>query len=282
MNTNQIIHIVTVLAFLFFGAELKNLGITNDNLNTLLADLAGAFAIIWGVIVHIRHGNATPPQISPEVTNSNPPQPVTPPQVASNEKLGQKLMDHNAPLVIALGLAALLFVGTANAQTNSPIMATNILGNNPVGVAVQDVVNIAKPLAPYLLNSNITLSLGGGENTSSHSAVALGILTVPVGSQTSLGIIGGYANGGWYEGGAAVQWGVTNVWPVLGTVRSIAGDGIVYNIANREPANYSYGGFEKSWVVNNQWTIGASIVTANTSDAAGVDIIGFLSATYHW
>ena len=208
---------------------------------------------------------------SPSQTGSYPPPPANPRGSSGSSPF---------PVIIA---ALLLIPAAGRSQTNaSSVTLTNYLGSNPATLALQDIGNLVTPLAPYLTNNTATLSLGGGENLSSHSPVAVAMLTLPVSANASLGILGGYQNGTWYEGGAALQWGVTNNVPVIGNVRSFAGEGVVYDIANRAPANYSYGGFEKGWTISTNWTISASIVTANTSDTAGVNLLGILSINATW
>jgi len=188
-------------------------------------------------------------------------------------------------------LSGLAMVSSLSAQTNQ---VPNLLGTNSATQIIGQIspsADVAKlgsdiytelgQMIPFTTNGNATAKFAAGENSSSKKLVLALAVEVPVTANTAIGFVGAYAGGTPYEGGLNVTYGITNSWPVLGAVRSFAGDGGVYNFKTDEPANYSFAGFEKSWTSGN-WDYGIGAVIANTSDQAGVDILGGFHVTYWW
>lgn len=184
-------------------------------------------------------------------------------------------MKLNRNLIILAALTALaLWAAPAQAQTGVV---------NDLEAAGKDLYTDFLTAKPYALtNSQATLQLGGGINTSTKNIVVAGILTVPMTNNVRIGAIVAHIGSQWYEGGANVSYAVTKDYPVIGMATAFAGDGIVYDFVTRAPANYAFAGAEKEWTVNTKWKIGCGVVTANTSDRPGVDLLAGLHATLKW
>ncbi|HTA30717.1 MAG TPA: hypothetical protein VK731_09525 [Candidatus Cybelea sp.] len=196
-------------------------------------------------------------------------------------------MKINKSLII-LAIATLTAVA-CHAQTiatNVPDLLPPSIGSGSLigdlEAAGVDLYHDALTAKPYALaDSQATLQLGGGVNTSTKNLVFAGILTVPMTNGVRIGAIIAHIGSQWYEGGANLSYGITKDYPVIGNATAFAGDGVVYDFITRNPANYAFSGFEKEWTINAHWKIGAGVVVANTSDRAGVDILGGLHATGH-
>ncbi len=176
--------------------------------------------------------------------------------------------------------------GAATSTTNPPavfglsIPSTGIWGE--LGAAGKDLWNDITLMKPFTTNGNATVRAFGGMNTSTKDLIFGAMVTVPISDNFAIGALVADKGGTFYEGGANLSFGVTNNWPILGMVKSFAGDGIVYNFETREPANYAFAGFEKEWKLSDRIDLGIGVVTANTSDSPGIDIIGGVHLTYWW
>lgn len=197
--------------------------------------------------------------------------------------------------LLLIGVAALLATVNIQAQTNvaqvpnlldtnSPVLA-GLVGHGvgqDLELAALDLYGDIKLAQPFTTNGQATAYAFGGMNTSSKETVYGVMVTVPVSDHIALGGVVGNIGGTFYEGGVNISFGITNNWPVLGTVRSFAGDGVVYDFIGRQPANYAFTGFQKTWVFGTKWEAGLGVVAANTSDLAGVDAVAGAHVTYKW
>jgi hypothetical protein len=198
-------------------------------------------------------------------------------------------------LALVSAVADPVVIGGSGISVPPPTIQTLVVESNGIVVgsgqtqkdliaAGKDIWSTFQHLRPFTTNGNATVRIGIGQNTTSHEWVEAVMVTLPLNESGSLnaGVVGANIGGTFYEGGANLSIGVTNNWPLLGTVKTIAGDGVVYNFRRHEPANYAFAGFEKEWRISSRWEAGVGIVTANTSDQPGVDIIGGVHLTYWW
>lgn len=169
-------------------------------------------------------------------------------------------------------------------DTNSPVMTGGVNHGTlmDLELAGKDLYAQFLNMKPFTTNGQATVRAFGGLNTTSREIIYGAMVTVPVSDTFAVGAIVASIGGEFYEGGANLSFGVTKSLPVIGVYRAFAGDGVVYNFISREPANYAFGGFEKTWVLSSKLEIGTGFVTANTSDRGGVDILGGMHITYHW
>lgn len=149
-------------------------------------------------------------------------------------------------------------------------------------LAALDLYGDFKLAKPFTTNGQATARVFAGMNTTSHELIYGAMVTVPVTDHLAIGGVVASIGGQFYEGGANVSYGVTNSLPVIGDYQAFAGDGIVYNFISRAPANYAFAGFQKTWILGSKWDLGVGVVTANTSDRAGIDVLGGLHLTYWW
>jgi hypothetical protein len=173
--------------------------------------------------------------------------------------------------VAAIGLATLT---SAQAQTN--------LLSGDLGRVGTDLWNDIETIAPFTTNGQATVAMGYGMNTASKNQIEVLLLTVPVSQNVAIGAVGGHMGSTWYEGGASVSYGITNTIPILGKIRSYAGDGVVYNLKANEPANYAFAGMQKTWDISSKFDAGMGYIVGNTSDRPGMDILIGGHLTFKW
>jgi len=267
-NSDQMSSLVRSL-FKIFGAALAVHGYATAaglfNSETII----GAVAVILATVFsHLIHGS------DPAGWNDTP-----------NKPPGALCL-----LILILALGGM----TATAQTNAPtapaLNATNIVNLLPassgvthnLGLAALDLYADIKAAQPFTTNGNATARAFGGANTSDKKLIFGLMVTVPVTDKIAIGALVAHRGSQWYEGGANLSYGVTNTLPIIGACREFAGDGLVYNFTTREPANYTFAGIARDWVISSKWSAGAALITANTSDESGVDVLLGLHATYTW
>lgn len=196
--------------------------------------------------------------------------------------------------LLLIGVAAIM-LATVSLKAQTVTTVPNLLDTNSLNSVVpqtgvvhdlalagEDAWSNIKLAMPFTTNGQATLRIGVGVNTDSKKEVTAFMLTVPVSQNVAIGIVAANIGSTFYEGGANLTLGMTNNWPVIGTVRSFAGDGVVYDFIKRNPANYAFAGFEKDWYISSRWEVGVAVIAANTSDRAGVDLIGGAHLTYWW
>lgn len=193
-------------------------------------------------------------------------------------------MKNKFLLIVSVALA-LCAVQKTNAQTSSTAAAsTNSTTGfwDNVALGAKDLGNDILALKPFTTNGSATVRIGVGMNTAERKEVTAVMITLPVSEHVGIGIVTANIGSKFYEGGANLTLGATNDVPVIGTVEFVAGDGIVYDFANRNPANYSFTGVEKNWRISSKFELDAGVIVANTSDHSGVDILLGVGLTYWW
>ena len=183
----------------------------------------------------------------------------------------KKLKCSLISLLAALGLAS-----TAAAQTNANNTAGSVTPNGLTNSVWADLGKIGSDLGSELANltSPTLVSAGGGINTATRTPVYAAMIAFPASDKVYVGAVGAYIGSTFYEGGLNLSYNAVNKWPVLGEIRSAAGDGPVWNFKRNAAANYLFTSHEKWFVISKKLSAEIGVCVANTSDMSGVDIIG--------
>jgi hypothetical protein len=184
--------------------------------------------------------------------------------------------------VTAAALKALTTDATGGivADTNLVNLAGGTVSSS-LRAGLLDLYGTAKLLWPLRTNGVADLTGFGGLNLSSRQTIYGAAITFHASDHSGIGILGANKGGQWFEGGITYSFSATNNWIILGKVRQFAGDGVVYNFKTREAANYAFLGFDKTFHLAPKWDLSLAPIVANTSDEAGVDLLGAVKATWY-
>jgi len=180
-------------------------------------------------------------------------------------------------VIVTTILLTLGFSGYAQQQTNTPpvkvVMKSKMLGSD-LSKFGTDLVESFLTIQPFTTNGEAHLQFGGAINTQTKEPIEAVLLSIPTSTHTAVGFGGYHIGSDWADANANLQFGITNHIPFIGIVRTFVGDGAAWNFTRSEVANFSFTGQEKNWVIGSRFEAGVGYAICNTSDRAGIDILG--------